>query len=225
VHLSDLAPLRTPPGQQITAASLDPGLPMQNLALTFSLPGNGAAWLSQASLELAGGSVSAEPTTFDPARAENRVVLDVAGVELSRLAALLDMPEVEATGRLAGSIPVLFADGDIAIEGGRLATEEPGVLRYLPEGGTAIAGGDEYMELVVNALANFQYQSLAIDLDRDLGGASVVGLHINGANPDVYDGYPIELNVNLTGDLDRIARDSMAGWRIPDEIRKRLSGF
>ena len=225
VHLSDLAPLRTPPDQQITAAALDPGLPMENLALTFSLPGNGAAWLSGASLELAGGTVSAEPTTFDPARAENRIILDVAGVELSRLAALLEMPEVEATGRLAGSIPVLFADGDIAIEGGRLATEEPGVLRYLPESGAAIAGGDEYMELVVNALANFQYESLAIDLDRALGGASVVGLHINGANPDVYDGYPIELNVNLTGDLDRIARDSMAGWRIPDEIRKRLSGF
>lgn len=225
VHISDLDPLRTPPGQQITASALDPGLPMENLALTFSLPGNGAAWLSQASLELAGGSVSAEPTTFDPARTENRVVLDVAGVQLSRLAALLEMPEVEATGRLSGTIPVLLADGDIAIEKGRLETQEPGVLRYLPEGGTAIAGGDEYMELVVNALANFHYQSLAVDLDRALGGASVVGLHINGANPDVYDGYPIELNVNLSGDLDRIARDSMAGWRIPDEIRKRLSGF
>lgn len=225
IRLTDIAPLRTAPDQRLTAAVIDPGLPMENLELVFSLPGNGAAWLSAATLDFAGGTVAAEPATYDPGRAENRVTLDVSGVDLARLAALFDMPELQATGRLSGTIPVLIAEGDIAIEGGRLATGEPGVLRYLPEGGKAIAGGDENIELVVDALSNFQYQALAVDIDRALGGSSIVGLHIAGANPELYDGYPIELNVNLTGDLDRIVRDSLAGWRIPEEIRQRLSGF
>ncbi len=225
VHLSGIAPLRTPPGQHLTAVRLDPGLPMENLSLTFSLPGNGAMWLSEAALDFAGGTVQAQPTTLDPERAQNRITLDVAGVELARLGALLDLPELEASGRLSGEIPVLLQDNDLAIEGGRLATDEPGVLRYLPEGGAAIGGGDENVEMLVTAVSNFHYQSIVIDLDRALGGASIVGLHISGANPELYDGYPIELNVNLTGDLDRIVRDSLAGWRVPEEIRKRLSGF
>ena len=225
IHVSDIAPLRTPPAQRLSLRRFDPGVPMENLALSFSLPGNGAVWLEAASLDLAGGTVRAQPTTLDPGRAQNRVTLDVADVELARLSALLEMPELEASGRLSGEIPVLLEDGDIAISGGRLATDAPGVLRYVPEGGAAIAGGDENMEMVVTALSNFQYQQIVIDLDRALGGASVVGLHIAGANPELYDGYPIELNVNLTGDLDRIVRDSLAGWRIPEDIRQRLSGF
>jgi len=225
IHISDLAPLRTPPGQKLTALRIDPGLPMENLALAFTLPGNGALWLSQATLDFAGGHVSARATTLDSTRAQNRITLDVTGVELARLSALLEMPELEASGALSGQIPVLLEDNDLAIEGGRLATDAPGVLRYIPEGGAAVAGGDENMEMVVTALSNFQYQSIVIDLDRALGGASIVGLHIAGANPELYGGYPIELNVNLTGDLDRIVRDSLAGWRIPEDIRKRLSGF
>ena len=225
IHVSDIGPLRTPPAQELFLHRFDPGVPMENLVLGFSLPGNGAVWLEAASLDLAGGTVRAQPTTLDPGRAQNRITLDVADVELARLSALLDMPELEASGRLSGEIPVLLEDGDLAISGGRLATDAPGVLRYRPEGGAAIAGGDENMEMVVTALSNFQYQKIVIDLDRALGGATVVGLHIAGANPELYDGYPIELNVNLTGDLDRIVRDSLAGWRIPEDIRQRLSGF
>jgi hypothetical protein len=136
------------------------------------------------------------------------------------------MEELTATGTLDGTIPVRFAKGDVIIEDANLASREPGELRYLPDGVPSGLGSDEAsLDLVLEALSNFQYQRLEVNLDRAADGETVVGLHIAGANPDLYDGYPIELNVSLTGALDQIVRDSLAGYRIPEAIRERLSGF
>ena len=52
-----------------------------------------------------------------------------------------------------------------------------------------------------------------------------VGLHIKGANPDLYDGHPIEFNLNLEGELGTILKRSLAGYQIPEQIRERIQDF
>ena len=40
-----------------------------------------------------------------------------------------------------------------------------------------------------------------------------VGLHIKGANPDLYDGHPVEFNLNLEGELGNILRSNSPATR------------
>ena len=61
--------------------------------------------------------------------------------------------------------------------------------------------------------------------DRQAGGEMTVTMHVSGSNPDFYDGYPVEFNLNVSGALDRVLRDSLAGYRIPETIQERLNEF
>ena len=81
------------------------------------------------------------------------------------------------------------------------------------------------MKLALRALEDFRYDSLRMTLNRQLGGETLVTLHLKGRNPDLYDGYPIALNLTLSGALDRILQDSLSGYRVPDKIRQRMLDF
>jgi hypothetical protein len=48
-----------------------------------------------------------------------------------------------------------------------------------------------------------------------------IALHLAGANPDLYDGYPVEFNLNLEGELGKILRQGVASYGIPE----RMQGF
>jgi Dicarboxylate transport. len=61
-----------------------------------------------------------------------------------------------------------------------------------------------------------------LELDRKFGGETLVALHIAGKNPDFYGGYPVEFNLNLTGKLDQILIQSLAGYRIPKTLEDSL---
>ena len=76
---------------------------------------------------------------------------------------------------------------------------------------------------MLSALADFRYDRLWLTLDRDARGEARVGLHVRGNNPGFYDGYPIEFNLALEGKVDRILRDSLQGYRVPDWVRDKLA--
>jgi hypothetical protein len=52
-----------------------------------------------------------------------------------------------------------------------------------------------------------------------------IGLHLGGANPDLYDGHPIEFNLDLQGELGNILQQGVASYQIPDRVRERMQGF
>jgi hypothetical protein len=226
IKFDNVMPLSTPPGQLVAIAGIDAGLPMRDALISLALDPDGIVVLESAEMKFAGGEVTSDRASWRIGSDPEPLLLQVTGVDVGALFALADMAELTASGTLDGTIPVRFADGDVIIEDASLASRVPGELHYLPDGTPAGLGSDEAsLDLVLDALSNFHYERLEVDLDRAAGGETEIGLHIAGANPDLYDGYPIELNVSLTGALDQIVRDSLAGYRVPDEIRERLSGF
>ena len=226
INFDNIMPPSTPPGQLIAIAGIDAGLPLRDALISLALDGDGTLQLESATMQFAGGEVTAAPARWQMDTDPEPLNLHVTGVDVGMLFALADMDDLTASGTLDGTIPVRLADGDVIVEGARLESRQPGELHYLPEDVPAGLGTDDAsLDLVLEALSNFHYERLNVDLQRAAGGETEVGLHIAGSNPDLYDGYPIELNISLTGALDRIVRDSLAGYRIPDEIRERLSGF
>ena len=50
----------------------------------------------------------------------------------------------------------------------------------------------------------------------------ILHLTLEGSNPDVYDGYPFQLNMNLEGPLADIVQGSTTGFRIQDAVEERF---
>jgi dicarboxylate transporter DctA-like protein len=223
VRLDGLAPLSTPPGQRITVAAVQAAVPISDLALRFALRDGRLLDIEDARLVLAGGRVAVAPVTLDADAKRNRIVLEVAEVQLPILFDLIGLDGLTGTGRLAGEVPVLFEAGDLAVEDGKLESEEPGQIRYDPaQKPAALQGGGESIGLALAALRNFHYDRLTLNLDREIGGETLVGLHIAGKNPDFYGGYPVEFNLNLSGKLDQILVQGLAGYRIPETLQDQL---
>ncbi|WP_162912904.1 intermembrane phospholipid transport protein YdbH family protein [Rhodospirillaceae bacterium SYSU D60014] len=225
VRFDSLLPLSTPPGQKLAIGLIDAVLPLTDGIATFQLRRSGELVVSDGRLRLAGGEITVEPAVIDLDAPENRIELLVTDAALSELLALADIDGLSATGRLDGRIPVHIEE-DVIIENGTLAADAPGRLSYDPVSPpAALQAQGETISLLLSALTNFEYHDLRLTVDREAGGEMLVSVHVAGKNPAFYDGYPVELNFNISGKLDQVLQRSLVGYRIPDAIRERLSEF
>ena len=60
------------------------------------------------------------------------------------------------------------------------------------------------------ALQNFRYERLRGTLAGEAEGDLRIELRLDGANPDLYDGHPIRLDLNLNGPFLRLMRSYRA---------------
>ena len=226
IALDGLSPFTTPPGQAVAVALIDVGIPLTDGLLTFRVAPGPKLEIAGGTLRLAGGTVEAEPLTLDPAASRSEGVLRVEGIDLGELLALAGVDGLTGEGRMSGRIPVAVENGNVIIAGGVFDAEAPGVLRYAPlTPPAALQGQGETVSLALSALTNFQYQALRLTVDRQASGEMLVGMHVTGNNPDFYDGYPVEFNLNVSGALDQVLRQGLAGYRIPETIQERLEEF
>lgn len=227
--LDSLLPPTTPPGQVISARLIEAGIPLPQARLSFRLAGPETPGgvprvsLEGATVGLAGGTLTlAEPTTLPLDLSAGRVDLDVSSVDLGELSRLSQLDGLIASGALTGQLHLLIEQGDIHLAPSRLAAEEPGLLRYRPEGPNPLTQRGESLALLARALDNFHYNSLALEVAGGLSRDSRVALHVNGANPEVYDGYPFEYNLTVEGDLLNIARGGLASYDATERVRRAL---
>jgi hypothetical protein len=224
VSFDRLWPPTTPPHQQLSAQLADVGLPLTDVLLDFQLlPGPELA-IAGGSLRLAGGDVVLDPVRIGKEVPELR--LKVHALDLKQLLALASIEGLDGSGSLSGEIPVTLDPAGFRVKGGRLEAAGPGRLSYAPgKPPPALQGGGESVSLALAALTDFRYDELRTTLDREANGQVSIGMHVRGKNPGFYNGYPVVLNFTLNGELDRILRRGLAGYRIPDSIREKLSTF
>ena len=227
VRFDALRPLSTAPGQLVTIAMIDVGLPLTDGVVSFHIEPEGSLVIERTEWGLAGGKIRAEGISIDSRSARYKFVLEVEGVDLQRLAALAKVEGLTVTGKLSGDIPVLIEEGSLIIREGLLETTlKGGTVRYNPsEIPSALRYGGERTQLVLSALENFQYKTLRIKLDRRSDGNAKVSLQLHGSNPDFFKGRPVELNLNLSGLLDQILQRGLNVYKIPETIIKRLQKF
>jgi hypothetical protein len=212
--------------QDIAIALLDVGVPLTDGVIGLRIQPDLKVNIDEATFRLTGGRVYLKDEVYDPSAAHQRLTLNVEGVNLGDLLQMTELEGLSATGTLAGRIPVDLQKGAAVIEGGVLSTGGPGVLRYKPATvPAALQGGGQGVELMLQALTDFHYSALSLSLDRAADGETKIGLHLKGNNPAVYNGYPLEFNLNLSGKLDRILRDSLKGYRVPDTIQRKMLEF
>jgi hypothetical protein len=221
-------PLRTPKGQLLSVALLDPGVPLTDGLLDFQLLPGGVLALRRAHWRWAGGELLAEDVTFDPSAGESEARLQAHELDLAELLALVALEGLGGTGRIGGELRLVRRDGRIRVEDGVLrAGAEGGTIRYRPSASARAlaASRPDDLGLALAAFSNFRYERLEARLDGDLGGELRVGLHVRGANPELEGGRPIELNLSLAAPLASLVRSGTETYRVPDAIEERLRAF
>jgi Dicarboxylate transport len=223
VRFDRLRPPATPAGQQLSAARLDVGLPLTQGFMTFQLEPEGPLAVQQLRFRFAGGLLRAEPFSVYSDGSGMSVVLSAEGLDLARLLEEMRLPGLTGEGRISGRLPVVIEGSEALIEGGELVSDRPGWLRYRPDQPpAALQSGAQGVDLLLQALENFRYEELRVTLDGRTDAKMDIQLHIEGANPGLYDGYPVEFNLNLEGELGNILRSNLSGFHIPEPMRRRI---
>ncbi len=222
VVLDGLTPPTTPPGQRLSVGAVQAPLPLDDGDVEFQLLPEGLR-VERAEFRLAGGSVATEAVFLRPDPYPFDVPLEIRGVDMGDLAALLDIEGLTVTGTVEGRLPVVLERNALTVNDGHLGATGPGVIRYQPARPPAALAGSGYSEVLLRALSDFRYEDLTIDLDGRSGGGLVATIHIRGSNPDLYEGYPLEFNLNISGELEGLLARRFAVPRIPGTIREQES--
>lgn len=217
VNFKNLVPPATSGVQTLTVREIDAGVPLEKGTVSFEVDRTGvrivdATWpFADGRLVLAslGSSALADDAAF---------LLTVENVDLGILLEIADVPGLRATGHISGGIPVVIRDGDLVLVDGALAAQEKGTIVYRSEAGDAVQ--TEQTKLLTDALNNFHYTELSGGLSGNANGEVVLRLSLRGSNPDLYEGYPFAINVNVEGSLADLFRRGTVGFR-PLELIKQ----
>jgi hypothetical protein len=164
---------------------------------------------------------------FDPMADSQEAVLEVDGVDLTELLALVDLEGLEGTGTLEGEIPI-FRDGEIVeIRQGELrGAPEGGRIRYRSASAAEALAQQGYgVEQLLGALDDFHYDVLELIVNGDILGEVEVAVHLGGFNPNYQRGRRVELNLNVEARLADLLSAGLVAYRVPEAILKELEGF
>lgn len=219
ITLDDVWPLTLPPGQTLEIKAADIGIPLTDGDIRFSLTADKILDVAHFHWQLAGGIIKTDPFALPLDTLEKTIRLQASNINLTELAIMADIDGLEATGVLNGDIPVTVSPQGFDINKGLLKAAGEGVIRYNPEEvPPALAGSNQQITTVRDALKNLQYKDLSMEISGGSEGAQTIGLHISGKNPDFYGGHPVELNLNLDGDLGALIRQSLNALGYTDQI-------
>jgi hypothetical protein len=228
IRLDRLVPPRTSPGQTMRIKHVVAGMTFDDLSLRFALVDGAAPDIPALRIEsfqttFAGGRLSIAPTTVDSAAESNDATIDVKDVDLAALLGAAGLEGVSGTGQLNGAIPVTMVKNAVGITGGRLAAAGPGLLRIRSDAAKqALAQGGEEVVLMLSALENFHYERLTLDIEKKLTGEGRILLRTRGQNPNVHDGQPFVINLNLTGNVDKLAVVAAQVFQLPGALIRTM---
>lgn len=186
-------------------------------------PFAGVLDIQQASASFLGGRLRVAPGAIDLAAEPWELPVDVYEVSLARLLQVYPAEGFSGTGELTGRVPVIVSAGGIAVEQGRVAAVAPGGLLQLPADRLqAMLGRSQAMEQVVQALQNFHYSVLDSTIDYDNKGRLVLGLRLEGKNPEAGGGQPVVLNINLEEDIPALLTSLQLSGRVNEAVTERV---
>jgi hypothetical protein len=225
IVLTSLKPLATADDQKLTIKKLLVGVPLADGEITFGFDKRDVLKIVDAHGSIAGGTVSTHDHQLDLYGPDQKLDVVVKGVDLGQLLVLMDVKGLSAQGTLEGAIPLRHTKDTMLVERGVLRTKSAGVIRYDPADPPSFLQGQpgQGTAILREALKDFHYEQLSATIDGVLGGEEQIKMSLKGANPELYGGSAIALNLNLSGALDSIARSSLEAYAHPTEtVRKKL---
>jgi hypothetical protein len=117
-------------------------------------------------------------------------------IDLEQVLEFIDVGGLTGSGKLELSLPAGSRGSSLYVRNGVFTANGPGILSY---SGSISKSSVENIGL--SALDNFLYDELSGTIDYQPDGSYQLKVHLAGSNPELYDGYPIALNLNIDGML------------------------
>ena len=232
-HLASLWPPETTSSQTVTIAAIESVTSITNVESVVSLPPATAPGASprvvveRVAANVLGGNLSVADMLIWPVPDQLEVPVDVSRIDLAQILELAGGEDIGGEGSLSGRIPLILAQGTPGIRDGRLASDGGGALRFRSEQVSELIGqgGNEQVDLVVQALQDFRYDTLSMTVDKEIAGDGVIKIHLLGHNPVVLDGHPLEFNVNVSINLDEILAAVLEAYAGSTDAMTRAFGL
>ncbi|WP_292993162.1 YdbH domain-containing protein [Nitrosomonas sp.] len=221
LRLENLLSPSSLPQQTITIRRIDTGIPVENLLVSYQIEGADPPRiaLEKAQFSMMDGILSLAPTIINPAAAHTDVLVHVNNIDLGTFFNLIQINGLTGSGHLDGQIPIRLEDNQVMIRKGHLAAKVPGVLRFhSAKASQLLATAGEEMNLLLQAVQDFHYTELSLDLDKSATHGLIAKLSLLGNNPEVKDGQVFRLNINLESDIDKILQTINQGYNLSHEI-------
>lgn len=219
-HLNRLMRLETDQAQHFSIESIElGGLEIGKVSGLLTLS-EGAAVLPVLTLvsaqgNFADGRLRIEDGRFNLTNSQYNLLLKARNLSIEQLVSLLDIEGLQADGRLSGEIPVTVSGSTFEITEGHLQASRKGRIVFRSEKvRSALASGGEAVMLMMDALENFHYDELRIEVHKPKEGESRLNIKLRGKNPNVLDGHPFDLNINLSGNLEPILQAVAEGRQL-----------
>lgn len=209
----DTAPL------QLTLAELDVGLPLRQLSASLQLQADGRLRIDSLDGELLGGSIAMQDQHYDFSTDDNALTLRFDGLRLDQLLALTQYQDLAVSGAVSGEVPLHVSDGRIEVADGTLVALQPGgSIHYLGDLGAGQAAAN--LDLVRQALSNYQFDSLQSSIDYSPAGELLLSMQLQGFNPELENGRRVNLNLNLSDNIPALLQSLQAGRAIEDLVQE-----
>ena len=143
--------------------------------------------------QLLGGELSLEQVTI-LTDAIRPFVLQLSNIDMARLLAAFNSQKINIDGHFNFKLPITIGMGKQEITHGHFQNLGTGVIQVKNDLG-------EGANIAYQALENFHYKELSGDIDYDQEGNYTIVLHLLGSNPNLYNGFPIKLDLTLRGHL------------------------
>lgn len=222
IQVMQLMPLATAPQQEIAIATLDAGAVLPNGLIRFDVQDQDLN-IHRAEWSFAGGQVAVEDIPIVGGALPEQAILVADNLRLDVLLPLLGIEGLAGNGLLSGRIPVRFSEGRLNLSGG-VAALEPGVLQF--DSRQTLPGLPTEAEGVLAVLEDFRYDTLALDIEPAAAGREMIlRLRLFGRNPQFRQGIPVNLNINLEGDFEGMARAGLTTYDLPARIADQMYNF
>lgn len=194
--------------------------------LPLAAPEHTTLTLRRAELQVMQGLISANNQQLNFNQAENQLILTLQQIDLASLLQQHPSNDLTGNGKLSGTVPLAISAKGLSITDGNIAAEKPGgLLQYRSESTKAMASANSNMKLVFDALDNFQYSVLSSKVSYDTNGKLLLGLSLQGSNPNMQQGRAINLNVNLEEDLPALITSLQLTNKLNELITKRVQQY
>jgi hypothetical protein len=221
LNLENLFPPSSLSQQTITIRRIDTGIPVENLLVSYQIEGTDPPRiaLEKAQFSMMDGNLSLAPTIINPAATHTDILVRLSNIDLGTFFNLIQIDGLTGSGHLDGQIPVRLEDNQVMIRKGHVAAQAPGVLRFQSaKASQLLATAGEEMNLLLQAVQDFHYTELSLDLDKSAAHGLIAKLSLLGNNPEVKDGQVFRLNINLESDIDKILQTINQGYNLSHEI-------